>query len=183
MPEDYWAFKPIQYMTTLGFLDGFSDGTFKPTREITRGELAVLLVKTKGFTVNKQTPIQFSDVPRESEQAPYISLAVDRKYLTGFPDGTFQPDKRITRAEAAVTLARFAGLDLKTKLEQKPFADIPVKHWAAPAIAADKQAGLFEYLAGKGFGPDLYLTRAEAAEIISKTDFAKQRIEKLISGE
>jgi hypothetical protein len=183
VPENYWAFKPIQYMTTLGYLDGFADGTFKPTREITRGELAVLLVKAKGFIVNQSFQRRFSDVSAQSEGAPYISLAVDRKYLTGFPDGTFQPDKRITRAEAAVTLARFAGLDLKPKLEQKPFADIPVKHWAAPSIAAGKQAGLYEYLAGKGFGPNLYLTRAEIAEMISKTAFVKQKIEKLISGE
>lgn len=183
VPEDYWAFKPIQYLTTLGFMDGYADGTFKPTKEISRGELAVLLVKAKGFTVTQDTQNKFTDVSRQSEAEPYISLAVDRKYMNGFPDGTFQPDKRITRAEAAVTLARFSGLYLKTKLEQKPYQDIPVNHWAAPAIAAAKDGGLFEYLAGKSFGPDLYLTRAEAAEIMAKTPFVKQQIERLISGE
>jgi hypothetical protein len=182
VPENYWAYKPIQYIATLGYLGGFADGTFKPTREITRGELAVLLIKTRGFSVSQEFSGQFNDVSPQSAEAPYISLAVSKKYLSGFPDKTFQPDKRVTRAEAAVTLARFAGLTVKAKLEQKPYLDIPVKHWAAPAIAAAKQAGLFEYIAGKSFGPDLYLTRAEAAEIISKTSFAKQQIEKLISG-
>ena len=58
-----------------------------------------------------------------------------------------------------------------------------MEHWASPAVAAAKENGLFEYLAGQGFGPNLFLTRAEAAEIISKTPFAKKQIEKLISGE
>jgi hypothetical protein len=183
VPEDYWAYKPIQYLSTLGYLDGNADGTFKPTREITRAELAVLLVKAKGFSVTQGGASQFGDVSAQSPDVAYINMAVDRKYINGFPDGTFQPDRRVTRAETAVTLARFSGLALKAKLEQKPFEDISVKHWAAPAIAADKAAGLFEYIAGKRFGPSLYLTRAEAAEIISKTPFAKQQIEKLISGE
>lgn len=183
VPGNYWAYKPIQYLATVGLMDGYADGTFKPTKEITRGELAVMLVKAKGFNVTREFKNKFNDVSLQSSQAPYISLAVARKYMNGFPDGTFKPDKRVTRAEAAMTLARFAGLYLKPQLEQKPFSDVPADHWAAPAIAATKEQGLFEYLAGKGFGPELYLTRAEAAEIISKTPFAKQQIEKLLSGE
>jgi len=183
VPENYWAYKPIQYLTTVGFMSGFADGTFKPTKEITRGELAVLLVKAKGFNVLQEFKERFSDVAAQSGEAPYINLAVQKKYMNGYTDGTFRPDQRVTRAEAAITLARFAGLYLKPKLEQPPFADVPADYWAAPAVAADKEQGLFEYLAGKSFGPDLYLTRAEAAEIISKTPFAKQQIEKLISGE
>jgi hypothetical protein len=56
-------------------------------------------------------------------------------------------------------------------------------HWAAPAIAAGKDAGLFEYLAGKNFEPGNYLTRAEAAEILSKTSSIKDKIKDFLSGE
>lgn len=182
VPEDYWAQKPISYLSTIGLMDGFSDGTFKPTKEITRAELAVLLVKAKGFTVTKDVKIKFKDVPVGDGDAPYISLAVEKKYL-GYADGDFKPNKWVTRAEAAVVMARFSGLVLKSKIKQKPFDDIAVDHWAAPAIAADKEIGLFAYLAGQGFGPDLYLTRAEAVEIIAKTSLVKKQIEKLISGE
>lgn len=182
VPDNYWAHNPIQYLATLNIMDGYSDGTFQPTKEINRGELAVLLVKAKNFSVG-EVKTKFSDVAPQSYEEPFISFAVERKYIEGFPDGTFQPIKRVTRAEAALILARFSGFTLKPKLQQRPFDDVSVGHWAAPAIAAARDAGLFEYLAGKSFGPDLYLTRAEAAEIISKTTFAKQQIEKLISGE
>jgi len=183
VPEGYWAEKPIEYLATLGIMDGYEDKTFRPTQEMSRGELAVLLIKAKGFTVSKEVKLRFSDVKIQSYEAPYISLAVERKYVSGYPGGTFKPEKRVTRAEAAVILAKFAGLYMKPKVQEKVFEDLPIKHWASPAAAATKESGFFEYLGGKGFGPNLYLTRAEAAEIISKTPFAKKQIEKLISGE
>jgi hypothetical protein len=182
VPPGYWARKPIEYLTTLNIMDPYEDGNFYPTKEITRGELAVLLVKAKGFEVTKEIKVRFVDVPLQSYEAPYVSLAVERKYINGFPDGTFQPNKRITRAETATILARFSGLYLKPKIAKPPYWDVPVDHWAAPAIAATKDTGLFAYIADRGFGPKMYLTRAEAAEIIAKTPFAKQKIEDLISG-
>lgn len=182
VPAGYWASKPIEHLAALGIMDSYNDGTFRPTKEITRGELAVLLVKAKGFSVGKEIKKRFSDVSLQSYEAPYVSVAVEREYILGFPDGKFKPEKRVTRAEAAQILARFSGIYQKPKLNSNPFPDIAVNHWAAPAIAATKETGLFEYLAGQGFGPNLYLTRAEAAEIISKTPFAKKQIEKLIGG-
>ena len=183
VPENYWAYKPIVYLATLAIMEGHPDGSFRPTREMTRGEMAVLLIKAKGFTVDKEIKIKFSDVPLQGFEAPYISLAVQRKYIGGYPDGTFQPDKRITRAEAALILAKFSGLYVKEKVSEQVYPDVPVGHWASPALAATKAIGAFEYLGGKGFGPNIYLTRAEAAEIISKTPFAKKKIEELLSGE
>ena len=182
VPDGYWAKKPIDYLSTLGIMGGYDDNTFRPTQELTRSELAVLLVKAKGFTVGNGVRVKFKDVSPQSFEAPYISFAVERKYLTGYPDKTFRPQDRVTRAEGAMIFARWTGLYLKPKLEKSPFSDLPADHWAAPAIAATKTAGLFEYLSGQGFGPKLNLTRAEAAEIISKSPFAKKQIEKLISG-
>jgi hypothetical protein len=182
VPDGYWAKKPIEYLSTLGIMGGYNDNTFRPTQELTRSELAVLLVKAKGFAVGNEVRVKFKDVSPESADAPYISFAVERKYLNGYPDKSFRPQAHVTRAEGAMVLARWAGLYQKPKLENRPFPDVSVKHWAAPAIAATKTAGLFEYLSGQSFGPKLNLTRAEAAEIISKAPFAKNQIEKLISG-
>jgi hypothetical protein len=183
VPENYWAHKPIVYLATLKIMDGYEDNTFRPTKEMTRGELAVLLIKAKGFAVGKEVKVKFSDVSLQSYEAPYISAAVERKYINGYPDGTFHPEKRVTRAEAAAVMARFSGLYVKPKVKEKVFPDLAKTHWASPAVAATKETGMFQYLSGKGFGPDLYLTRAEAAEIISKTAYAKEKIEELISGD
>lgn len=183
VPDIYWLKNPIAYLSTMGIMDGYQDGTFRPEKEITRAELATILVKAKGFEVHEVKSSTFSDLEVKDGITPYIEMAVQRNYMEGYPDGTFQPNKRVTRAEAAIILSRFSGFYLKTKVDQEVYADVPLDHWASPAIAAAKTAGLFEYLGEGRFGPNDYLTRAEAAELLSKTPFVKEKIKKFISGE
>ncbi|MGB9613389.1 MAG: S-layer homology domain-containing protein [Candidatus Margulisiibacteriota bacterium] len=56
---------------------------------------------------------------------------------------------------------------------------VEVNHWAASYIQAAKSAGLLSYLEGKKFAPNRPLTRAEAAEIVAKTNFSKKKLENL----
>lgn len=183
LPNNYWAIKPIEYLATLGIMGGYPDETFRPDRQLTRGELAVILVKAKGFAVKGTSKTSFGDIRQRSWMAPYIEVAVQRGYMKGYPDETFRPNGRVSRAETAVIFARFAGLYIKPKIGSRVFPDMKKNHWASPALAATKSAGFFEYLSGKNFEPKAYLTRAEAAEILSKTPLVKGKIKKLISGE
>ncbi|MEA3492800.1 MAG: S-layer homology domain-containing protein [Candidatus Margulisiibacteriota bacterium] len=183
LPDGYWAKKPIEYLATLGIMGGYPDDTFRPDRQLTRGELAVILVKAKGFVVKGTSKTSFSDIRQRSWTAPYIEVAVQRGYMKGYPDDTFKPNGRVSRAETAVIFARFAGLYVKPKVGSSGFPDVKKRHWASPSLAATRSAGFFEYLSGKNFEPKAYLTRAEAAEILSKTSLVKKEIKKLISGE
>lgn len=183
LPDKYWAKKPIEYLATLGIMGGYPDQTFKPDRELTRGELAALLVKAKEFAAPAVSKTSFRDVKADTWIAPYIEVAVQRKYLQGYPEGDFRPAQKVTRAEAAVIFSRFSGLYVKSKIQEQVFPDVERGHWASPAIAAAKQEGFFEYLSGKDFEPKHVLSRAEAAEILSKTPEIKEKIKKLIAGE
>lgn len=178
--DGFWAKDPIEYLATLGIMSGYPDDTFKPLQPMTRAELAALLVKTKGFEVQRPDGDIFPDVNADHWAAPYISVAVRRKYMSGYPDGKFRPWQEISRAEAVVVFSKFAGLTIPEGISSNPFPDITRRHWAAPAISAAKQAGLLEYLSGSDFEPDKVFTRAEAAEIMSKTDFAKDKIKELL---
>ena len=180
VPEGYWAKDPIEYLATLGMVGGYSDDTFRPTQPVTRAELATMLVKAKGFTVTTPETDVFSDVKTDNWAAPYIKMAMSRKYISGYQDGTFKPWKKITRAESVVVISKFAGLSEPLSLSQSPFTDVNRRYWAARWIAVAKNAGLLEYLSGKNFQPESSLTRAEAAEMISKTDYAKQKIKELL---
>jgi len=180
VPEDYWAAAPISYLATLGILGGYPGDVFKPGDPLTRAELAVILVRAKGFPTAEVTQNLFPDVESTHWAAPYIKVALDRKYVSGYPDGKFDPWKKVTRAEAVVVMLKFAGLTEPLSLNAAPFPDLSKRHWAARAASVAKTAGLLEYLSGKDFEPDRPLTRAEAAEIISKTEFAKEKIEELL---
>jgi len=181
--EKYWARKPIEYLATLQIMGGYPDNTFHPDQPVSRQELAAILVKAKGFEVKKLSRSPFRDVSYKDGFAPFIDVAVKRQYINGYPDGTFRPRRKVTRGEASIIFAKFAGLYQKPKVSEQVFPDVAKVHWASPAIAAAKEAGFFEYLAGKKFGVGEYLTRAEVAEILSKTSLVKEKIKKLISGE
>ncbi|MBU0502377.1 MAG: S-layer homology domain-containing protein, partial [Candidatus Margulisbacteria bacterium] len=140
-------------------------------------------VKAKGFSLPEPDGGIFLDVTADSWVAPYVAVAVDRQYINGYPDSTFKPNKTITRAEAAAVFARFSGLAIKDEVETRAFPDLAASHWASPAVHVGKNTGFFEFLADKNFEPGSPLTRAEAAEILSKTPFIKKQIKKLISGE
>ncbi|MBI5699732.1 S-layer homology domain-containing protein [Candidatus Saganbacteria bacterium] len=176
----FWAKDAIEYLATLNIMTGYPDRTFRPEAAVTRAELCAILVKAKEFPAQPLTTDVFPDVPLTHWAAPYIKIAVDRRYVSGYPDGKFLPWQKMTRAEAVVVISKFAGLTEPLSLSDNPFPDVPKRHWAARAIHVAKTAGLLEYLSGKNFEPDAVLTRAEAAEILSKTVFVKEKIREQI---
>lgn len=180
VPSDYWAKDAIEYLATLSMMTGYPDDTFRPAQPLTRAELAALLVKAKGFEVKEPDHDLFSDLPASHWASPYIEVALKRKYMYGYPDQKFRPWKEVTRAEAIIVLIKFAGLTEPASISSKPFPDIQKNHWAARSIAVAKQNGMLEYLSGSNFEPDKPFSRAEAAEVISKTGFAKEKIQELL---
>ncbi|MFA4967682.1 MAG: S-layer homology domain-containing protein [Candidatus Margulisiibacteriota bacterium] len=178
--QGFWAKDPIEYLATLGIISGYADDTFRPDQAVTRAELATMLVKAKGFAVSTPEADVFEDVKADNWAAPYIKVAMQRKYISGYQDKSFKPWKKITRAESVVVLSKFDGLSEPLSISQSPFPDVSRRYWAARWIAVAKNAGLLEYLSGKNFEPEAALTRAEAAEMISKTEYAKQKIKELL---
>ena len=66
---------------------------------------------------------------------------------------------------------------------EKPYSDIGLKHWAVASIDEAKQKGMLDYITSDKFQPKKGLTRAEAVEILSKTEFGKQKIADLLNWE
>ncbi|CAK4841911.1 unnamed protein product, partial [Aphanomyces euteiches] len=84
-------------------------------------------------------------------------------YIKGFPDGTFQPNKAMTRAELAAILARMMTSDAAVSANN--YTDVPADFWAAKSILQVTTAG---YMTGDGhgkFNPNQIVTRAELAKI------------------
>ncbi len=92
-----------------------------------------------------------------------INKLVGLGAVTGYADGTFKPDKTISRAEFAVMLAKALKL---APGESKVFGDT-ASHWAKDAIASVAEAGLVSGFSGGRFGPDDPITREQMAVMIS----------------
>ncbi|MDR6550953.1 cadherin-like beta sandwich domain-containing protein [Paenibacillus qinlingensis] len=105
-----------------------------------------------------------------------IQHLIEAGVIAGYPDGTFKPDNKITRAEFVSMIVKAFGL----KEEQgKVFGDTS-HHWAAGVIATAEAQGLISGYSDTMFGPDEYLTREQMASIIvraTRLDLTKTGID------
>lgn len=101
-----WYNNAISTLTYAGTLTGMPDGTFKPDNDITRAEFATIAVRF--FGGNYEGEDLFTDIAGHWANK-YINLAATLGLVNGKPDGTFDPDAPITRAEAMAIVNRTLG--------------------------------------------------------------------------
>ena len=103
VPADAWYNNAVSTLSNAGILDGYEDGTFKPDGNITRAEFATIAVRFFEATYDGED--LFSDIAGHWAQ-DYINEAANAGIVDGYPDGTFQPQQLITRAEAMTMVNR-----------------------------------------------------------------------------
>ena len=109
----------------------------------------------------------FSDVPVERWSMPEIEYLAHYEIIQGYPDGTYQPEQNLTRAEFAALVRRFAQLDVPKEAETV-FPDVSDKLWAYEDILAIYEAGLIDGYEDGTFRPENEITRAEVMTIINR---------------
>lgn len=102
--QAHYASGYIALASERGIIAGYPDGNFGPNDQIIRADTAVMLVKAFNFA--RVTTPPFPDVNEGLYYSEAIHILKGAKIATGFPDGSYQPTKRITRAEFAVLLAK-----------------------------------------------------------------------------
>lgn len=132
--SSHWADAAISAAAQSGYVQGYTDGSFKPDQAITRAEMAALLQPL--VTSNQMTavPTTFTDVNGHWAQQAVEQLS-SAGIVTGYTDGTFRASQPITRAEAVTMLNKLIGLQAATDAAGQ-WLDVPVTHWAYAAIEA-----------------------------------------------
>ncbi|XEC95745.1 S-layer homology domain-containing protein [Paenibacillus tarimensis] len=145
------------------YINGYPDGTFKPSRSLTRAEMAAILSRVmEQETADAHTA--YPDVASTHWAQQAISQVSQTGLMQGYPDGKFRSEKAISRAEMAAIVARWMKLEGAT---EHSFSDVD-GHWAEQLIASVSQAGYMEGYADGNFEPDKAVTRAEAVVIINR---------------
>ena len=102
-----WAAGYIQTAVNLGILNGYEDGTFKPSQPVSRKEMAKIAMAAFKYGEDKTSKLEFSDTASIPTWAyGYVAAAVKNRIITGYEDNTFKPDGNVTRAEACTILAK-----------------------------------------------------------------------------
>ena len=146
------------------YMSGYEDGTFRPSRQVTRAELAAILARLYTAAATENVSAELTDIDTHWAEAS-IRAVVAGGYMQGYPDGTFQPNRVLSRAEIAAILARVQGL---TYTGVATFADVASGHWAEGYIGAVQQAGLMTGYEGNEFRPGQGVTRAEVVVIFNR---------------
>jgi len=93
----------IDYVESLGIVQGYPDGTYKPDQPINRAEFTKIIIATE-YTqsqIDACNSVSFSDIGDGAWYTPYICVAEMNDIVGGYPDGTYGPANLITFAEAS----------------------------------------------------------------------------------
>ena len=183
LSQNHWAYDAVEKMVDNNVISGYTDGTFRPSAEITRAEFATILVKTLEIK-NENTIVEFEDVEGKHWAEEFIDLA--NPFLTGYSiNGKyyFKPDDAAIREDAAVAIVRAKGLadenineNILNKFSDKNSISENLRKYVAIAV----ENGFMKGNVNGEFNPKGHLTRAEVAALFNNIN---EYEEKLVIGE
>lgn len=158
----HWAKASIDVLIAKGLLAGYSDGTFRPNAGLTRAEAIKVIAAYMGLEGKESS---FADVSSTHWANKLIGAATEAGLMTGYGDGTFRPDEKMSRSELAALIARAFKL---TGTGQTSFKDVKENAWSYAYIDALASNQIITGYTDNTFKPAQEITRAEFATIIAR---------------
>ena len=154
------------------YIVGYDDGEFKPENNMTRAEVAAIFARNiaerKGENISN-TKSSFTDVDTKLWYNRYIGYLEKYDIIEGYNEGTFKPEKQITRAEFVTMCTKFYNLfDTVTSSKKNIFNDVINSHWASGFIYSAVAMEWIKGYADSTFKPDSNITRAEVVAIVNR---------------
>lgn len=151
-----WYNNAVSTMTRAGIVNGYPDGTFRPNAPITRAEMAKIIAL---FAKLEPSAERFPDTAGHWAE-PYIRLAAGSGWIEGYPDGTFRPDRAITRAETVTMIDRVLERVPKDESRLLPhetmltFPDCRPGQWFYIAVQEAANSHVYERAANERSGDE-----------------------------
>ena len=169
--EGHWGRSQILALAEAGLVNGMDAHHFEPDRKVTRAMFVTILGRMYGLHEDFVAPISFSDVQEGDWFAPYVTWASLSGIVTGYDDGTFAPNREITREQMALILVRYCeAYDCRLPEEDAPaFTDeASISPWALEAVLKSRRCGLINGRDDGSFDPAGTATRAEMCAVIAR---------------
>ncbi len=170
VPADAWYASAVRELSAAGLMNGTAPGLFSPDRAVTRGQTAAILHRLAGGTGEGRS--SFTDVPPASYCAQAVAWAADEGIVEGYPDGTFHPDRPVSRQQLAAILwryARLAGADSGRRTSLRGYRDAgDVSAYAQEPLRWALAEGILQGTADGRLNPGGSATRAQTAVILSR---------------
>lgn len=162
----HWAEIQIEEWINLGYISGYSDGTFRPDNSITRAEFSTLV--NKAFKFEIKTDINFADVKPDYWAYGEIQKGISAGYVSGDKNETFRPDDFITRQEAAVIINKLLN-NTESEENKSNFSDYyDIDEWAKNSVDIVCENGILLGFPDGTYRPQKHMTRAEAVSALRR---------------
>ncbi|MGD6980383.1 MULTISPECIES: S-layer homology domain-containing protein [Citricoccus] len=165
-PTGSTFYTPVQWLAAEGISAGYADGTFKKDKNVSRGETAQFLYRMTGQSVTA-TGVPFADVRLAFRNA--VGWFAEEGISVGYADGTFRPNRPVSRGEFAAFLYRMHQPEVEVP-QDGPFTDVSAEGANARAITWLADTGVTAGYADGSFKPGRKITRAEVAAFLHRYD-------------
>ncbi|MBB3113918.1 hypothetical protein FHS18_006033 [Paenibacillus phyllosphaerae] len=126
----------VAFFASAGIVEGYPNGTFGGDNTLTRAEMTVIMARVLKLDISNTGKTTLKDMSGHWAEK-YVNAFTAAGYVKGFPDGTFKPEARISRAEAIVIINRIVGTTGGSG--SVSYSDLPANHWAYKEIMAAVQ--------------------------------------------
>jgi len=149
------------------YLRGYTDGCFRPQKEITRAEAAAIIAKfVNTSSLPNYNNVSFPDVSNDHWAKEFIEIVARAGLFQGYPDGKFRPDDTIKRGEFATVIYKLLDLKPSSSLSNN-FTDID-KHWAKNYILELANLKYVNGYSDKTFRPENKIKRDECVVMVNR---------------
>lgn len=128
---DRWSASAIEFMARIGVINGYTDGSFKPSNNLTRAEFTALVSRFANLSNNGTNKI-YNDIDASNWAYKYVMELSNAGYMNGYEDGSFRPESEITRAEVVTVINKIIGRNPSAeyvKTLSSGFSDLSSDAW------------------------------------------------------
>ena len=168
VPTTHTFYSSVMCLACQNILGGYSDGSFRPGNDVTRGQLAKIVAGAANYT-EPVTGQRFTDVPPTHTFYEPIERMASRGIIGGYADGTFRPGNPATRGQIAKIVSNAAGYT--EPVSGQRFTDVPPTHTFYTEIERIASRGIIGGYSDGTFRPGNNATRGQTSKIVSNTFF------------
>ena len=168
LASDDWAYDSILNLVKKGIVSGDTIGTIRPDGNVTREEVAKMMVVARKFKVSEDAAIEAADSSSVSDWAKgYFKTAMDKGIINGYTDGTVRGAGEVNRAEMATIIVRSINANIDG-FNSTSFTDITENDWYAKYVECAKTLGVVKGYQDGSFAGENLVTRREAFAMIER---------------
>ncbi|WP_225217831.1 S-layer homology domain-containing protein [Sporosarcina gallistercoris] len=170
------SYEAIMNLTKRGVISGYSDSTFRPAEDVTRGQAAKFIAGIMNLDTSSVVDPKFSDVPKSHPFYKYIAALNKEGVIQGYGNNKFGVNDKLTRAQMAIIIGKAFGFEQKELVNDK-FVDVNKKLPYAQYVQSLIDYDITRGLTSTTFGPYNFVDRAQMAIFLHRADMMKDGVE------